>query len=425
MSWIGWRALVGVGLAVVALAGCGNGGGGSVSSGESIGETVELPGDAPKVLKPRMVPASDAVAGIGSLGAGSALLGTPSGPLRLDPPPAGALGIEVEATAGDPRETGAIRAFAPRWEGTQFVAADKGLFYYADDLLLYSPLSAGLDGAPTGAAAGDVGDVIVATATNLYWDLGGKLYRITVPGRSGGPAFLARGSDAKHDVTFAAWGDGLLALELSDMDLRATDLKALGLGKVAGLAAAPDGTLAVATSAGVAVRSTAGRWTRYTLSSDRSTEIPAAAVAATSASDGSPVLYAVFASGLWRLAAGQQTVFGVAELAAGPAISLGADRAGRVFMGRKTDILQVLTADLPEGKVTFADNIVPFIDTYCLSCHGARGYAPIRLWKYEDFKMYIDRIVPALDSGKMPLGRRLAPPDYEVVKRWKQDGMLP
>lgn len=88
-----------------------------------------------------------------------------------------------------------------------------------------------------------------------------------------------------------------------------------------------------------------------------------------------------------------------------------AGRAGAVARTQATGcvIAQARTAE-PAAKVTYAADIAPILERYCVGCHRPGEAGPMSLLTYDDAAAWSDTIVDVLRDNRMPPSR-LSPPD--------------
>lgn len=76
-----------------------------------------------------------------------------------------------------------------------------------------------------------------------------------------------------------------------------------------------------------------------------------------------------------------------------------------------------------EAPATWVDDIEPLYRAHCADCHGAAGPSARRLDAREGWVREIDRILPAIEGGAMPLGRpRLPEASVALVRTWATAG---
>lgn len=83
------------------------------------------------------------------------------------------------------------------------------------------------------------------------------------------------------------------------------------------------------------------------------------------------------------------------------------------------------------ATIKYATDVKPIMDANCIICHAPGGSGSFQiLTNYNEVKMSIDEIInriekPIGDPLKMPQGSSLPPPQIEIIKKWKADGLLP
>jgi hypothetical protein len=76
-----------------------------------------------------------------------------------------------------------------------------------------------------------------------------------------------------------------------------------------------------------------------------------------------------------------------------------------------------------EAAATWTDDIEPLYRAHCADCHGAAGPSARRLDSREGWMREVDRLLPAITSGAMPLGRpRLPEASVTLVRTWAAAG---
>jgi hypothetical protein len=56
----------------------------------------------------------------------------------------------------------------------------------------------------------------------------------------------------------------------------------------------------------------------------------------------------------------------------------------------------------PESSLSYAHDIAPIFDRYCVSCHGSSAFAPFTFLSYEDAYEHGREAVVVIKSHKMP-----------------------
>jgi hypothetical protein len=76
-----------------------------------------------------------------------------------------------------------------------------------------------------------------------------------------------------------------------------------------------------------------------------------------------------------------------------------------------------------EAAATWTEDIEPLYRAQCADCHGAAGPSARRLDSREGWMREVDRLVPAITTGAMPLGRpRLPEASVSLVRAWAAAG---
>ncbi|GAB4215303.1 MAG: hypothetical protein OHK0013_40780 [Sandaracinaceae bacterium] len=76
-----------------------------------------------------------------------------------------------------------------------------------------------------------------------------------------------------------------------------------------------------------------------------------------------------------------------------------------------------------EAPATWVEDVEPVYATHCSDCHGAAGPSARRLDSREGWMREYDRILPAIRSGAMPLGRpRLSDETITLIETWAEAG---
>jgi hypothetical protein len=145
--------------------------------------------------------------------------------------------------------------------------------------------------------------------------------------------------------------------------------------------------------------------------------------AATDPSTGS--LWIADASSLWRIETAEGRVSKVARPASlGRVITARVTADGALWLGDGSSLHRVGNAGAPVG---WEAAIQPFAEANCLRCHASvGGVARPSLDTYEAWSSNIDRIIRALDEGRMPADRQpLRNGTVDLVKKWRDDGLRP
>jgi len=418
------KRLTTAGLCVVALAACGKHGGGGTQ-----GPQVTVVTGAPQALT--TPPTRDAAVGVTSPTAvstlqGAVVAGTSSGVFIGSKSGDALTAMAVVATGSDPLTTGAVTNLARRSSGGALIQAQNGLFQDQDGYLLFSPMSASLMSmSPTtmDALGNEPSEELwfSASAGALYVG-GGAVQTYDVNGATGAPDAVVPAGAGQAVI---AW-DGSAYL----LDLNVNALTDVGddLSKVNGFDHGDDGTVYLATSAGLYARTRAGAASLYTFADPGQ---PAANVLAVGSAFGS--VYVATATQLLSLDG--STAHVQATLAQGQAgRSIAVDTNGDAWVIDQGQLAHFLT-----GKpVSYATDVKPFFDQHCTVCHWtsssgttANG-APAT--DFDDFATAVSIAPLAINrmeaNGYLPMppptaNDPLTPTDYAVVIRWAGGGYQP
>ncbi len=344
---------------------------------------------------------------------GAAVVGTSKGVLRATLLGDNAVApVPVVANAGEPNATGAATGFARRGETGWFVVGDNGLFLDAASALAPSPLTASLTGRKvrsldvTGAGEGEA--LWFSSDDGAFVRRGSSLTTLAI---SSGKVEAAVGIDGHRALLF---GSG--STWEADIDTGGLRRLGVGLGAVHGFDRDVDGTVYVATDAGLLARAPGGDLALRTFAAPGA---PARSVSAVSV--GLDGLAAVVETDVVVVNAAGSQVVGKAPAGA----KLAFDANGDLWVAAEGKVSR-----LAAGKpVSFERDVKPFMAQRCQSCHasGAAG-APIRAFDgYEAAKAAAGEIVKRLRAD----GRPVMPPssmgkltaaDYRVVVRWALTG---
>jgi hypothetical protein len=132
------------------------------------------------------------------------------------------------------------------------------------------------------------------------------------------------------------------------------------------------------------------------------------------------------AGALWVLTGGalarieaERTVTG--ERPSGTVVGATAD--GSIWLVDGTDLVRATPAH-EVAAPTWSADVQPFAAANCDRCHGPLGTAP-PMNTYEEWVDRVDRIVERLGDGSMPSDRRpLTGGDVDLVRRWREGGLL-
>lgn len=325
--------------------------------------------------------------------------------------------LKVHPDQEGPKQTGAVQLLVGRDDGGLLVLGDEGLFADSSGYLLSSPLGADL--VPLGVTSldtfgsGNDEEIWLTASDGAYRVAGGKMRRFSVEGASS-PTRVVAVAPAQAVVVA---GPNLYFVDLGAGYALQAEIE---LGAVRGAAHGDDGSVYLATDAGLFMRTRSGTMTLATLAPPGA---PAVGIRAVNASYGSAV--AVTDTDVVSLVGDAPNVIGEAGANAS---SVGADANGDVWVASTEALFHHRT-----GKaVSFATDVKPFFETHCQTCHDAgKTSAPDRNFTDYDIALQLsEEIVSRLrasDSTTMPPPNEevLTAADYAVVTRWVAQGALP
>lgn len=328
--------------------------------------------------------------------------------------------VPVVAEDDAPLETGPIVAMARRSGGRLLVAAEHGLFHDFEKSLLSSPLGEALDvrEIATLDAFGEGDDeelwIALRGGTLLHVDAE-TITPLSIEGAPAAPTAAA--AVGRGAALVAAGGTAYLidALALTG------SVVAEGLGAAHDFDRADDGTVLVATDAGLLSRARSGDVALRTFAD------PGAAgerVVAVAGSYGS--VFAVTRHGLVAIAGGETRVVGAASGEAGASATV--DANGDAWLAEGGELFRFQTGE----PVSFEQDVRPFFAAHCTTCHatGENAAPVLDLEDYEVAKERAEAILDrlqAVDTAPMPPANVevLTAEDYAVVSRWVGGGLLP
>jgi hypothetical protein len=326
--------------------------------------------------------------------------------------------LKVHPDQDGPKSTGAVELLVARDDGGLLVLADEGLFADSAGYLLSSPLS--VDLVPLGVTSLDAlgsesdEEIWLTASDGAHRVADGKMRRFSVQGSTHTPSHVVAVAPAQAvlvagpKVYFVDLGEGY-ALEAE-----------IELGTVTGAAHGDDGTVYLATDAGLFTRTRSGMMTLRTLAPPGEAPL---AIRAVNASYGAVI--AVTATDVVNLVGEAPSIIGEAGA---DASSTGVDATGDVWVASAEGLFHHKT-----GKpVSFATDVKPFFEAHCMTCHGVgKSSAPDRVLTDYDVALGLaDEIVIRLrasDATTMPPPNEevLTAADYAVVTRWVAQGALP
>jgi hypothetical protein len=326
--------------------------------------------------------------------------------------------VRVHPDQEGPKSTGAVRSLARRSPDGVLVVAESGLFHSASGYLLSSPFGQSVDASAIEAISAFGADtdeeLWVVTTGAAFWASGGELTEFSL---EGAPAAISIALGAAPAQAVVAAGDRAY---LADLRAGGAVELASDLGTVAGGAAEEDGTVHLATSAGLLSRKRSGELTLRTFAEPGAPPVPVVAVAAAFGS-----VFALTSEGLVSIdAAGARRIGDAAP----PAASLAIDAGGDTWSLEGGGLYRYETGT----PVSFGADVAPFFAEHCQSCHdaGATTAPDHDFTDYETAKEWSDSIARRLlatDATTMPPPNEevLTASEYAVVLRWVNGGMLP
>ncbi len=350
--------------------------------------------------------------------AGGVAAGTASGVLAATAAaPASLSPVGVASEPGEPTSTGAIRLFARRGSGL-LVVGERGLFHDGAGWLLPSPLTQSLGEEPLSAldayGAGAAEELWLTSASGVRHLAGGQLEAVSVEGAA--PPTLAIGV-AQGTALLAGAGTAWL------VDARAgtAAVVARDLGELYDADRGDDGTVYLATAAGLLARERSGAVTLWTFAPEGQPSPGARAVSA--AYGGLVVLTAGNVVGVDK-----DVATALAPVARPSARGLTLDANGDTWALDGDALVRLRT-----GKpVSFSADVAPFLAAHCTRCHaqGLEHSPQLDLTSYEVAKGLSATLLKrlrAVDAPPMPPANieTLTAADYAVVTRWVGGGLLP
>lgn len=405
------RRFAALGLSLAVGVGCGNEDVPMGPSPTAPYSDVEL-GLTPTTLTPErqtMLPGTPALLGVA--GNGQPLVGLVDSTLHA----LTASGLErrrLFAGPGDPVFLGTLRDLGARAAGGAWLAADAGLFsvdtQYVLPIAALSPLL-GVQEATTGPLAG----LWLMTSDTLYLSLEDELASFEIPELAGPHQALAIRPDGGEALTVA--GGEALVLVADGPDL---DVFSLGFELSARSVAATADGLWIAADEGLFFRGADG-W--------QSLQVQGAPLVVGPLESDTNRVYAADGTDLYLLdvEAGTPRAQRLAGLGDGLVTP---DGNGGFWLARNGQ----LEGYSLSGAARFADDIVPFIETHCVACHGD-GASDYR--QYDVFAPRAEAALTRIRSGDMPRcgagqlrcpeSEHLTPDNYAILERWIAEGKLP
>jgi hypothetical protein len=328
--------------------------------------------------------------------------------------------LVVADTETEPKSTGAIQRLARRKDGGVLIAADNGLFHDEGGLLLTSPLGSALAGVPIQAMSalgeGMEEELWITSDAGALHVGGGQLTGVSIADVKGAPDAVV-GAELGRALLTAGGEVFLIDVEEGS----ATKLQS-DLGAVHGFDRSDDGTVYLATDAGLFARGRDGTLALYTFAAPGAA--PASVLAVSAAFGG---VFATTATQLLSVGDEGATVLG--DLTQASLGGLATDANGDAWVIDDGNLVHYKSGD----PVSFVKDVKPFFAAHCASCHKA-GLQGAPKHDFEDFataEEYASTIARKLTA---PSGLGVMPPasvetlrasDYAVVIRWIGSGQAP
>jgi hypothetical protein len=289
------------------------------------------------------------------------------------------------------------------------VAADGELFVL-EGTLDRSPLTDALDG-PIGALAWRGDELWLATATSVYRWASGELFVFDDIEQTTALAAF----DGSRDVVVSRPA-GAFAFRAKGNDFTMRDLAT----ETGGIVVPSRGDRLLALHAGALlereVTESGVRWRPVALDGAGA---GATGLTALHADPTTGAAWTIDKTALHRIDGGAVARVPIGDITTIEHTSIAND--GAIWLGDGTTLVRYAEIE----TVTYAEHIAPFAETNCLRCHTALGTAR-PLDTLETWVTDIDAIITQLEEQKMPAdGAALVGGGVDLVKRWKEDGLLP
>lgn len=101
------------------------------------------------------------------------------------------------------------------------------------------------------------------------------------------------------------------------------------------------------------------------------------------------------------------------------------------------EIANEVSAEVPDGTLTYYEHIKPIVDAKCVGCHETGGIAPFALETYMDLFVFKDSVAASVESGAMPpwqpdpccseykWDRSLSKAEKQMMATWNAQGAQP
>jgi hypothetical protein len=327
--------------------------------------------------------------------------------------------LVVADTEAEPKSTGAIQRLARRRDGGVLALADNGLFHDEGGLLLTSPLGSALNGMPIKAMSafgeGAEEELWITSDTGALHVGGGQLTAVSIPDVKDTPDAVV---GAEPDRALLTAGGDVFLIDFKEGS--ATKLSS-DLGAVHGFDRSDDGTVYLATDAGLFTRTRDGALSLYTFAAPGAER---ASILAVSAAFGGVLV----ATSTQLLSVGDEGATLLGDLTQATPGGLATDANGDAWVIDDGNLVHYKNGD----PVSFAKDVVPFFAEHCASCHKEGQGAPEH--DFEDFATAKDYAAQIARKLTAPAGMGVMPPasvetlrasDYAVVIRWIGSGQAP
>lgn len=333
------------------------------------------------------------------------------------------------AGPGEPTGTGRVYSVVPKMDGGAWIAAESGLFILDTLYVVYSPLMVGA-GALRGVSqveAGPLAGLWVSGDAGLFRSRAPMLekYPLTVLGGAAG-AIDAVAVQKNGNAALVLAGGKLAVLEVEGEKI-ISDVPPLEAGTIAAIAAGENRAYAAGEYGLLRYDRTATpKWTRFTLAAAGAAPSAGEKILSLSVDAASGRVYARTAAAVIVLEGDQLSRYAAGALSASDPGLLTHDRAGDVWVAQGST-LQRMTLGEGAVRVSFRENVLPWVEMYCSKCHQNQTQ------NFEDFAVFSEKAEQALTrvrSGDMPRcdgglpcsEARLNPAEYSVLENWIRDG---
>lgn len=414
--------------ACAALTACGEDGGGDIIEESEVAVREGAPSEG-TISAMSALEASAAVEALGTDDRGRVLAVAGSTTYEV-----GANTLEARALyagPGEPTSTGRVHSVVPKMDGGAYLAAESGLFILDVLYVVHSPLMVGA-GALRGVshvASGPLAGLWISGDAGLFRSRDPMLekYPLTVLGDSVG-AIDAVAVQKNGNAALVLAGGKLAVLEVEG-DKIISDVPPLEAGSIAAIAAGENRAYAAGEHGLLRYDRTATpKWTRFTLAAAGATPSAAEKILSLSVDAASGRVYARTAAAVIVLEGDQLSRYSALSLGAADPGLLTHDEAGDVWVAQGST-LQRMTLGANAARVTFRENVLPWVSMYCSKCHqnqtsNFEDYAVFR----EKAELALTRVrsgdMPRCDGGLPCSEARLNAAEYSVLENWIRDGKV-